>query len=404
MDKKSKFALYAIGFVILLMMIAEVTKPKALNWRDSYSAADKIPLGCYVIYNELKDYSDKEILTSTETLYEYLKTVSDSTKTTLILINNYININGEESKSLAKYVEDGNSVFLSGNYIYGNIMDSLNISMQREYSNLFKKPTLSSFTSPSLKENERLFEDVIENSYFTSIDTLKTVVLGNMTYETKDEDEDEPETNPNFIKVNYGEQGGAFYIHSNPFAFTNYHMLNDKENYVASVLSYLPKHQIIWDNYKKSGRKIITSPLRFILTNKALKWAFYGILLSLFLFVLFKGKRIQRIIPVVEPLKNTSVEFTQTIGSLYYQHGDFKNIINKKIVFFLEFIRTKYFLNTSELNERFIEKLAIKSNITKANTKETIDYLVYLKSKSYNTENELITLNKKLEQFTKNNS
>ena len=54
MDKRSKIALYAIGVVIVLMMIAEITKPKALNWRDSYSASDKIPLGCYVLYNELE--------------------------------------------------------------------------------------------------------------------------------------------------------------------------------------------------------------------------------------------------------------------------------------------------------------------------------------------------------------
>jgi hypothetical protein len=32
MDKQSKIALYAIGAVIVLMMLAEITKPKALNW------------------------------------------------------------------------------------------------------------------------------------------------------------------------------------------------------------------------------------------------------------------------------------------------------------------------------------------------------------------------------------
>ena len=41
MDKRSKIALYIIAAVILIMMITEVTKPKPLNWSDSYSAADK---------------------------------------------------------------------------------------------------------------------------------------------------------------------------------------------------------------------------------------------------------------------------------------------------------------------------------------------------------------------------
>ena len=199
----------------------------------------------------------------------------------------------------------------------------------------------------------------------------------------------------------YGTNNGAFYIHTNPFAFTNYHMLNDKEDYAATVLSYLPKQPIIWDNYYKSGRKIITSPLRFVLQNQALKWAFYIALLSLIMFVVFKGKRTQRIIPIVEPLKNATLDFTKTIGDLYYQHSDFTNIIKNKIQYFLEQIRAKYYLNTNELSESFISKLAIKSSNKKEDTKALINFIVYLKSKSNHTENDLIQLNNLIEKFTK---
>ncbi len=178
-------------------------------------------------------------------------------------------------------------------------------------------------------------------------------------------------------------------------------MLNGNETYAATVLSFLPKHQIIWDNYYKSGRKIITSPLRFILQNQALKWAFYITMISLILFVIFRGKRTQRIIPVVEPLKNATLDFTRTIGDLYYQHGDFTNIITNKIQYFLEQIRSKYYLNTNELNEGFISKLAIKSSNKKEDTKALIDYIVYLKSKPNHTETDLIQLNKLIESFTK---
>ena len=180
-------------------------------------------------------------------------------------------------------------------------------------------------------------------------------------------------------------------------------MLNGNDVYAATVLSFLPKNQIIWDNYYKSGRKVITSPLRFVLQNPALKWAFYITLISLLLFVIFKGKRTQRIIPVVEPLKNASLDFTKTIGDLYYQHGDYTNIINNKIQYFLEQIRSKYYLNTNELSENFISKLAIKSSNKKEDTKGLIDYIVYLKSKNTHTETDLIQLNKLIETFTKNN-
>ena len=180
MDKRSKIALYGIGLVIVLMMIAEITKPKSINWRDSYSAADKIPLGCYVLFNELQSYSEEDILSSTQSLYDYLKKVPEH-NTNLLLINNWISLDREESESIASYVKDGNSVFISANYFYGNILDSLNVSMERKTGTLFKESSESKFVNPRLQSNNREFADVIENSYFTSIDTLNTSVLGTVT-------------------------------------------------------------------------------------------------------------------------------------------------------------------------------------------------------------------------------
>lgn len=398
MDKRSKIALYVIGAVILFMIIAEVTKPKALNWRDSYSAADKIPLGCYILFNELDTFSDGEVLISERSVYEYLKDVDTTASKSLVFINNYLSFGSEESKALMDFAKKGNTVFLSGNYFYGNALDSLNIVVERQYSNLYKKESNHKFTSPSLQKNNRLFKDVIENSHFSSIDTLNTTILGTVT--TKDED-DYDETYPNFIKVDVGEKGGQFILHTNPFAFTNYHLMADNEDYAATVLSYLPKQQIIWDNNYKSGRKVVTSPLRYILNNTALKWAFYISMFSLILFVIFRGKRTQRITPVINKLENATVDFTRTIGELYYQHGDFTNIIEKKIQYFLEFVRRNYYLDTNQLNQNFIEKLAVKSSNTKEDAKALIDYLVFLKSKTNHTEQELIELNKKIEHFTK---
>jgi hypothetical protein len=398
MDKRSKIALYIIGAVIVFMMIAEVTKPKALNWRDSFSAADKIPLGCYVLYNELETFSEGDILVSEQSVYEYLKQIDTNEPKTLVFINNRIYFDDEESNALLDFVDKGNSVFISSTYFYGNALDTLNVNMERQYTNLFRKEAENKFTSPSLKSNDRIFEDVIENSHFISIDTLNTTLLGTITTATEDDIE---VTHPNFIKVNFGENNGQFIIHSNPFAFTNYHLLDDKEDYAAAVLSYLPKQQIIWDNNYKSGRKVITSPLRYILQNTALKWVFYISMFSLILFVIFRGKRTQRIIPVIDKLENATVDFTRTIGELYYQHGDYTNIIEKKIQYFLEFIRTHYYLDTNQLSPGFIEKLAIKSTNTKEDTKAIVDYIVFLKSKTNHTEKELIELNKKIEHFTK---
>ena len=69
----------------------------------------------------------------------------------------------------------------------------------------------------------------------------------------------------------------------------------------------------------------------------------------------------------------------------------------KKIQYFLEFVRTSYYLETNQFNSGFIDKLSAKSSNTKEDTKTLVDYIVFLKSKTNHTEQELIELNKKIE-------
>ena len=114
---------------------------------------------------------------------------------------------------------------------------------------------------------------------------------------------------------------------------------------------------------------------------------------------IIKGKREQRIIKVIEPLENSSIEFTKTIGDLYFQHKDFGNIIAKKITYFLEQLRSKYYLNTNDLNSEFIEKLALKSGNSLEKTKKLIALINHLKGKTLHTEKDIIALNKQIEDF-----
>jgi hypothetical protein len=151
--------------------------------------------------------------------------------------------------------------------------------------------------------------------------------------------------------------------------------------------------------YLKSGRKIVDSPMRFVLDQKSLKWAYYTLMLGLLLFIIIKGKREQRVIEVLAPLENTSIEFTKTIGDLYFQHRDFGNINAKQITYFLEMVRSKYYLDTTELNSEFIQKLALKSNVSQEKTTALIQLINQLKGKAVHTEEDVIELNKQIEDF-----
>ena len=76
--------------------------------------------------------------------------------------------------------------------------------------------------------------------------------------------------------------------------------------------------------------------------------------------MVFEMKRKQRIIPVINPLANTTLEFVGTIGDLYYQSAEHKNIAEKRIHFLMDQIRAKYWINTDKLDEIFIQTLSPK--------------------------------------------
>ena len=115
--------------------------------------------------------------------------------------------------------------------------------------------------------------------------------------------------------------------------------------------------------------------------------------------MLFNARRKQRAIPVINPLKNTTVAFTQTISSLYLKEQDHKNLVDKKIAYFLEKVRTKYLLNTNNLHKDFILLLAAKSGNEIRNTKYLINTIITLSKKSECSEEELLVLHKMIETF-----
>ena len=392
LDKRSRNILIAFGIIFLIIIITEVVRPKPLNWKSSFTAVDKIPFGSYVLFEELTAiFKDAAIEKIKGDPYEFLIDSSYTTNSAYIFINDYISIDKQQLKSFKKYVEAGNTIFLSARNFGGVISDSLLTDTQQEYTILENNLKTRFFNKSVLQDSIPNFKKGVYKSVFTNIDTLNTKALGYFELE-------EPNIETlNYISVSYGK--GKFLFHTLPEAFSNYYLLNGNERYASQVLSYIEADTIYWDTYLKSGRKIVDSPMRYIFNQKSLQWAYYVLMLGLLLFVIIKGKREQRIIKVIEPLQNTSIEFTKTIGDLYFQHKDFGNIIAKKITYFLETVRSHYYLNTAELDDEFIQKLALKSGQSLDKSTKLIKLIRHLKGKAVHSETDIIELNKQIEDF-----
>lgn len=400
MDKRSKRILAAFGIALVVLMVVEIMRPKPLDWSPNYTTTAKSPLGAHVTFEELPGFFNTELKRVTEDPFEFLQRTEYGSGELYFFVNSRLNLDNNQVDRLLQFAEKGNTVFLSANYFGEPLEDTLKIALSREYT--FREAEIRpQLYNDNLKLKQRpVFQKTVIPVQFTEIDTLNTTVLGYMDVVNKNlVTEEREEGLVNFIRVPVGE--GEIYLHTLPQAFSNYYMLDEHQIYAEAVLSYLDPEKVYWDEHLKAGRVFIGSPLRYVLNQPGLKWAYYLALLGLLMFVLVRAKREQRMIPLVEPLRNDSKDFTATIGNLHFQYKNYSNIIAKRITYFLERVRSDYFLNTAELDQAFTDRLASKSGNSKEDTQKLIGLINSLKGKSLHTESDLIRLNKALENFYK---
>lgn len=392
LDKRSKRILIVFGLAVLAIIISETVRPKPINWNPSFTAFDKAPLGSYVLFEELELlYKKSNIEKVKEDPYQFLKDSSYASNSAYIFINDYLDFDKQQFNLLKAYAAKGNTVFISARQFGTFIEDSLGIGTRQAYSFLEEDIETEFFNKSITQDSLPKFKKAVYKATFSTIDTLKTKALGYFKTENKNTEE------LNFITLPY--EKGRFMFHTLPEAFSNYYLLHGNQQYASQVLSHVTADHFYWDTYLKSGRKVVDSPMRYIFNQEPLKWAYYVLMLGLLLFIILKGKREQRIIKVIEPLQNTSIEFTKTIGDMYFQHKDFGNINAKKITYFLEVIRSTYYLKTTTLDADFIQKLALKSTNSVEKTQKLVQLINQLKEKTVHTEQDSIALNKQIEDF-----
>jgi hypothetical protein len=167
---------------------------------------------------------------------------------------------------------------------------------------------------------------------------------------------------PDILRYEVGD--GHITIHAAPLVMSNYFLLQDRNSeYMSRLWSTLPGDigHVYWNSYFKHRAE--HSDFGILWRHPATKWALWLSIITLILYVLLELKRRQQPIPVVAPLTNTSVSFVETVGRLYYNKGNHRNLAEKMTQHFLEYVRTHYYLNTSQLNDTFTQNLAAKSGL-----------------------------------------
>ncbi|MBS1597955.1 MAG: hypothetical protein JST75_07000 [Bacteroidetes bacterium] len=397
-----KIRSYNFLLLILLASLAGCNQgSKTMNKRVSLWRKDKIPYGTYVAYENMKYVFPNayiSINTSSPTTFNYNYVASsersNKRRKAYVVISPRVIPDKFEINALMNFVGDGNQVFISAFYIGDSLLSFLKIKTKDSYDPFDVKDTLGVSVYHPLTYDSLLFKypGFAIDSYVSSMDSQYTTILGR-----------DMQGRANFVKLGY-KGGGAIYLHFVPLAFSNFFLLH-KENkaYYDNVFSYLPTSvtEVKWDDYFRYSRRNSFSSLQYIFGNRSLRWAFWLILLLFALIYLFESKRRQKLIPILQPLNNSSLDFVKTIGRLYYQQKDNGNLVAKMITHFLDHVRVKFNLATSVLDDDFVDRLAYKSGYDKTEMKTLMDEIKIYQQNPFCSDEELLNLNKKMEAFYK---
>lgn len=404
MSKKGKIYIVLTALAILVIVVLEYTKPQKVNWFPSYVMHHKIPYGTYIFKEQLERIFPKENINSIDkSPFQFLKQNPDISGT-YIFINNQLDFGEEELNELLNWTAKGNTLFVASEQLSQNLLDTLQIKKRviSNFNNLANKYQLQLVNKHLKPDSLYTFQKDFYMYYYHKIDTLKAKVVG-VVDNFSEENKPLKRAKINVIKQDFGQ--GAIILSTFPQAFTNYFLLtNPNQNYTAGLISYINNSKPIYvDAHYKSGKKFFASPLYIMLNNQALKWAYYLLLIAVFMYVIFDGKRKQRAIPIVKPLRNQTLNFTRTIANMYYEKEKHKEIFNHKVNYFFEYIRNHFHLQTTNLDPTFVKQLAARSNNSLEDTKQLLETIQHFQTKMEIKPKELEQINSLIETFKAKN-
>lgn len=395
MSKKKWTPYLLIGSVLLLLVLADLLIPKPLDWRVTLSSEDKNPYGAYGLWKVLPDiFPGQELHNLHLTLYE-----ADSLPTRanyLILAQNFAP-DKSDARALLKKAAAGAHILIAAQQFEGFFADTLQLSTQNHlFEAMAEQGPLQNtqdsvylqYTRPGYLEGPFAYTLSALPTSFDSLPAQHEVLAVNQKEE------------PAFVQAPWGK--GHIFLSSTPLAFTNYYLLEGRNHtFIETALSQLPIAPLYWTEFYQLGRLESTSPLRFVLSHSALRWAYYTGMIVLLLFILFGLKRRQRVIPIMQSPENTSLQFAHSVGTLYYQQGDHLNMARKQLLYLKEYLRSHYRLQPDWQEKGLSQKLARKSGKQEEEVAELIRQVQTAETAQSYSAKELLRLNKAIQQFYK---
>ncbi len=418
---------HILYIAVILVTLCGCGKDQAARerekWRISLEPDDKRPYGTWLFANSMKYFFPAAAMERLSPGFRYdnmdNKMKGYNNGCSLIILSGLdFRVSDEEWYNLKQFVSNGNELVIFCSILDEKIEKDLSCNKdpgEEEQSMTFNQQldlhNLNVLSLGGISGKRYGYEGrSIKGHFSVEIDTVNTISKN----DTSDDDSyDEtniyaPDTlgyaneRPDILRYRVGD--GHITLHAAPLVTSNYFLLQSGNiDYLTGVLRTLPENinkVYTHSYYKRSGSG---SGLSVLWKYPATKWALLLGLFILLVYVFFEGKRKQRIIPIVAPLKNDSVSFVETVGRLYYNKGNHTNLADKMLQQFLEWVRMNYYLNTNLLNEHFTQQLTIKSGQSENTVRELMDMIHEIRLRSVKIDDPyLYKLYNTIHQFYKN--
>lgn len=337
------------------------SKPKnwQSDWEKTYDPTDKNPRNISFFLDILNAHVNDSVYLLNDWLYR--DTIPNYEDATYLFIGNEFGMSDADYWSLTNLVDSGATLFISFNHLTSNIYsrhfepNAFNWDYNRVLFAYIGDTTLPFY---HVYQNDTIYTDwyTFEESYIR--DTNYRSYLFAMKH-------------PFAFYEKHNR--GKIHFHSIPNLFENIHVIEPNGfAHTKVVLSKIPKDKPViflsCANYNSSnatneaeedangGEKEDSSLIQFILKNEALRLAFILLICLLLIYVLFRAKRKESVIPGYTLKNNQSLPYVETLGSIYLSRNVPRGVLQVMRKNFYATILKQYYIDLSK-QEQYAESV-----------------------------------------------
>lgn len=400
---------FVIGILVFLvvMFIVELQLPKNFSWKPTFHHADKQPFGCFLFDSMLAKTMPQGYTVTDSSLYQLAK--DSMKKRGILVVADQMNLIPAEMKAIFSMANNGSHVMLVAHDLGSFAKDTLGLRIWgsgntfdlQNFVKYNKERDTLRWVSDTLgykPQRYAVFNPLLTHRFGFEVDSAHATIRTPLDKQALNKD--------GYLLSATMRQGKGYITYiCVPLMFTNYAVVDQDDDHnrtfgftlrCLSLMKHLPivRTQAYCPKYDEAEQ----TPLRYIISQPPLRWALYTLLAGALLFLIFEGRRRQRVIPIEKAPENHSLEFIRLVGSLYYHSRERRSLVVRKYIYFAEELRRTVHVDVTDASEDDIT-LPTLARLTAIDEKDIRDLILRLRLLADTTDDETEISRKQMKQY-----